>query len=156
LTLRHFARLLGWHPDTAGMNFTSGGMEANHSAVLAAVAHHFPETGQHGVASLAESPAIYITAESHHSFVKIARMTGLGTDCLHEIATDKDHIMDTDALVQRIEGDMNHGWYPLMVVGTAGTTGAGLIDPLLKIADIARPDWVMSFGNSYTKRAGSS
>ena len=26
-------------------------------------------------------------------------------------------------------------WSPLMVIGTAGTTGAGLVDPLLQISD---------------------
>lgn len=138
LVLRYFTRRLGWDPDTAIMNFTSGGMEANHSAVLAAVMQHFPETGKHGIANLKARPAIYITGESHHSFVKIARMTGLGTDCLHEVPMDKNHIMDTSALVQFIKDDMHHGWHPFMAVATAGTTGAGLIDPLLKIGDITR------------------
>ena len=136
-TLRHFVSLLGWNRDTTFMNFTSGGMEANLSAVLAAIAHHFPDSGKQGIASLALHPAIYITAESHHSFVKIARMTGLGTDCLREVPTTTDHILDVDALVRLIERDKSQGWYPLMVVGTAGTTGAGLIDPLPKIANIA-------------------
>lgn len=136
-TLRHLVRLIGWNPDNTIMNFASGGNEANLSALLAAIAHHFPESGKQGVAGLSLRPAIYITAESHHSFVKIARMTGLGTDCLHEVPTTKDHIMDVDALVQLVERDKRQGWYPLMVVGTAGTTGAGLIDPLPRIANMA-------------------
>ena len=136
-TLRHFTSFFGWDPDAAIMNFTSGGMEANLSAVLAAIAHHFPDSGKRGIASLFLRPAIYITTESHHSFVKIARMTGLGSDCLREVATSANFSMDVDALVQLIERDKNQGGYPLMVVGTAGTTGAGLIDPLPKIANIS-------------------
>lgn len=138
LTLRHFARSLGWNPDTAIMNFTSGGMEANLSAVLAALAHHYPETGKAGLAHLNSRPAIYLTSESHHSFVKIARITGLGTDSLYEVPTDKNHIMDTAALVQLITEHRDSGQQPFLVVGTAGTTGAGLIDPLEQIAEIAK------------------
>jgi aromatic-L-amino-acid decarboxylase len=137
-TLRLFAGLLGWNPDTAIMNFTSGGMEANLTAVLAAIAYHFPESGKYGIASINQRPVIYITRESHHSFVKIARMTGLGTDCLYEVPTTIDHTMDTNELVRLIENHKDQGYYPLMVVGTAGTTGAGLIDPLLQIARIAK------------------
>ncbi|MGD9094068.1 MAG: pyridoxal-dependent decarboxylase [Anaerolineales bacterium] len=136
-TLRHFARLLGWDPDIAMMNFTSGGMEANLSAVLAAVSHHFPESGKNGIASLTKRPIIFITRESHHSFVKIVRMTGLGTDCLHEVPTSEDHIMDISALEELIKSYKKRQYHPLMVVGTAGTTGAGLIDPLPQMAAIA-------------------
>jgi glutamate/tyrosine decarboxylase-like PLP-dependent enzyme len=119
------------------MNFTSGGMEANLSAVLVALAHHYPDSVNAGLARLASRPAIYLTSESHHSFVKIARMTGLGTHCLHEVPTDKDHIMDTEALVQLIKEHRESGQLPFFVVGTAGTTGAGLIDPLEQIAEVA-------------------
>ncbi len=136
-TLRCFVDLLGWKPDSTSMNFTTGGMESNLSAVLAAIAHHFPDSGKQGLGALSSRPAIYITAESHHSFVKIVRMTGLGTDCLREVPTTKEYIMDGEALLRQVERDRSQGWYPLMVVGTAGSTSAGLVDPLPQIATIA-------------------
>jgi len=46
-------------------------------------------------------------------------------------------VMDVAALEQQIQADLATGWFPLMVVGTAGTTGAGLIDPLTQIAGLA-------------------
>jgi glutamate/tyrosine decarboxylase-like PLP-dependent enzyme len=138
LTLRCFAQALGFQPDSVLANFTSGGAEANLSAVLAALAHHFPEAEDAGVFGSKSRPAIYLTGESHHSFVKIARMTGIGTGALHQVPTTGQFVLDVDALTRRIQADIQAGWHPLMVVGTAGTTGAGLIDPLLQIADVAR------------------
>ncbi len=137
LTLRTFARAMGHDPESTLANFTSGGAEANFSAVLAALIRSFPGAAESGVASLPSRPAIYLTGESHHSFVKIARMTGLGTNALHEVSTNEAHILDAESLVERIETDRQSGWFPLMVVGTAGTTGAGLIDPLPRMAEIA-------------------
>src|ERR687883_894998 len=118
LTLRHFMRLLGWEPSRAIANFTSGGAEANLSAVLAALAHHFLESGESGVAGIARRPAIYLTSESHHSFVKVARMTGLGTSCLRLVPTTAQHTLDPDALLDCLNADAGDGWYPLMIVGT--------------------------------------
>ena len=137
LTLRYFCGRLGWNPGSAMMNFTSGGMEANLSAVLSAVAHRFPETGRQGLGRLSAAPVIYITAESHHSFVKIARMAGMGTDCLREVTAARNCTMDTVELERLIRADKSRGMTPFLVVGTAGTTGGGLIDPLLEIAEIS-------------------
>jgi aromatic-L-amino-acid decarboxylase len=137
LTLRFFARLLGFDPQAILANFTSGGAEANLSGVLAALAHKIPGIAEEGLAGCGARPAIYMTSESHHSFVKIARMTGLGTDALHEVAVMERYTMDAASLERRIQADLQAGWLPLMVVGTAGTTGAGLIDPLPQIADLA-------------------
>jgi glutamate/tyrosine decarboxylase-like PLP-dependent enzyme len=137
LTLGTFARAMGHDAETTLANFTSGGAEANLSAVLAALIQHFPGAAESGLARLPSRPAIYLTSESHHSFVKIARMTGLGTNALHEVSTTKAYTLDGEALIQRIEADRKAGWSPLMVVGTAGTTGAGLIDPLPQLAEIA-------------------
>jgi glutamate/tyrosine decarboxylase-like PLP-dependent enzyme len=137
LTLRPLMRALGWNPDQAFANFTTGGAEANLSAVLAALAHRCPEWAASGVAGSAR-PVIYLTSESHHSFVKIARMTGLGTDALHEVPVTQRFTLDVEALVHRIRADLQENWLPLMVVGTAGTTGAGLIDPLPQLAETAR------------------
>lgn len=138
LTLRRFARALGIDTQTLHANFTTGGAEANLSAVLAALAHHFPSWSEDGLFGLRSRPAIYLTSETHHSFVKVARMTGLGTDVLHEIPLDTRLVMDIDALQSRIQADHASGWHPLMIVGTAGSTSAGLVDPLDKLAKIAR------------------
>ena len=137
LTLRFFTKALGFSHETTLANFTSGGAEANFSAVLTALIHRFPEMADSGLMSLGSRPAIYLTAESHHSFVKIARMTGLGTHALHEIPTDNNFTMNVGALESQIEADRKAGYSPLMVVGTAGTTGAGLVDPLTLIAEVA-------------------
>jgi hypothetical protein len=87
LTLRVFTEAIGFNHETTMANFTSGGAEANFSAVLAALIQRFPGMAESGLASLGSRPIIYLTGESHHSFVKIARMTGLGTQALHEIPT---------------------------------------------------------------------
>jgi len=137
LTLHTFTRALGLNPTDVLANFTSGGAEANFSAVLAALIHRFPTYAELGLAGIGSSPVIYMTSESHHSFVKIARMAGLGTNALQEVPLTDRYILDVDALRHQIDSDIERGRRPLMVVGTAGTTGAGLIDPLSQIADLA-------------------
>src|SRR6266705_1423353 len=52
-------------PDTAIANFTSGGAEANLSAVIVALTRTFPDYGQQGLRGLPVSPTIYLTGEAH-------------------------------------------------------------------------------------------
>ena len=137
LTLRILTKALGFNPATTLANFTSGGAEANFSAVLAALIQRFPGMADSGLANLDSRPIIYSTGESHHSFVKISKMTGLGTHALHEIPTDRNFTMNVEALESQIEKDRKSGCYPLMVVGTAGTTGGGVVDPLVQMAEVA-------------------
>src|ERR1700723_2919040 len=85
---------LGWLAGKFGLpadsiaTFTSGGTEANLSAVVVALTHAFPEYGEHGLRHVAGEPVIYLTEEAHHGFNKIAHMTGLGRRCLRLVATD--------------------------------------------------------------------
>ena len=125
-------------PQDAMATFTSGGMEANLSAVVVALTHAFPGYGEHGLRSLASEPAIYLTGESHHGFNKIAHMTGLGRRSLRSIATDSRFKMNIDDLRKRVAEDRSNGLLPFMVVGNAGTTAAGAIDPLSEIASFCR------------------
>jgi len=136
-TLGQLARLLGWDPNPAHATFTTGGAESNLSALLAALSHHCPTWDTGGVAGLGARPAVYLSAEGHHSFVKIARMTGLGTDALRLVPTTARLTLDPGALAARMDADRAAGWHPLLVVGTAGTTGAGAVDPLAAIAEVA-------------------
>ena len=55
------------------------------------------------------------------------------------VATDPRSLrMDVDDLARRVDEDRRDGLAPFMVVGTAGTTGAGAIDPLTELASFCR------------------
>jgi glutamate/tyrosine decarboxylase-like PLP-dependent enzyme len=125
-------------PADASATFTNGGAEANLTAVIAALTHAFPAYGDDGLKALAQAPVIYLSQEAHHSFSKIAHMTGLGRSALRVIPADAALKMDSACLAAQIESDRGHGLAPLMVVGTAGTTAAGVIDPLPELARICR------------------
>ena len=130
---------LGWLagkfglPEESIATFTSGGTEANLSAVVVALTHSFPEYGEHGLRHLAGEPTIYLTEEAHHGFNKIAHMAGLGRRSLRAVETDSDLKMNVDDLRRRVAEDRKHGFLPFMVIGTGGTTAAGVIDPLPEI-----------------------
>jgi glutamate/tyrosine decarboxylase-like PLP-dependent enzyme len=135
-TLDFLMRRFGFDPSRSYANYTSGGSEANHTAVLVALAARFPQYDEGGAAALGVRPGIYVSTESHHSFVKIARATGLGTSAVRVVPATDRFEMDVDALARRLDEDAAKGEPPLMVVATAGTTGCGAIDPIVRIADL--------------------
>ena len=128
-TLDWIAGKLGM-PADAFATFTTGGAEANLTAVLVALTHAFPKCGEQGLRSLSARPVFYLSEEAHHSFTKIAHMTGLGRQALRTVPSDSNLKMDLTALQRLVEDDRMAGLYPFMVVGTCGTTAAGVIDPL--------------------------
>ena len=137
-TLRFLTRKLGGDPDAWFASFTSGGSEANQSAVIVAMTRDLPDFARFGLTAGLSRPTIYLSAESHHSFEKIAHGAGIGRDALRVIPVDGTLRMDVDALAEAIAEDRAAGMRPLMVVATAGTTGAGVVDPLSPIADLSR------------------
>ena len=132
-TLAWLAGKFGLPAETAA-TFTSGGAEANLSAVAVALTRRFPAYGAGGARRLPAAPAIYLTAEAHHSFGKIAHLTGIGREAIRVVATDRRLKMDVADLARQVAADRRDGFAPFMVVGTAGTTGAGVIDPLPELA----------------------
>jgi glutamate/tyrosine decarboxylase-like PLP-dependent enzyme len=135
--LRALGERFGYDPARVEGTFTSGGAEANHTAVLTAITRAFPEVARRGLLALRSQPVIYVSPESHHSFLKAARLSGLGMEAVREVRVDAALRMKPDDLAARIEEDRRDGLSPFLVVATAGTTGAGVIDPLNEIADIA-------------------
>src|SRR6266705_3101178 len=125
-------------PAGAIANFTNGGAEANLSAVIVALTRAFPDYGEHGLRRLSASPTIYLTGEAHATFNKIAHMTGLGRRAIRTVATDRHLKMDPGDLARQVTEDRKAGFAPFMVVGTAGTTAAGVIDPLPELARFCR------------------
>jgi glutamate/tyrosine decarboxylase-like PLP-dependent enzyme len=125
-------------PADATATFTSGGTEANLSAVVVALTRAFPDYGEHGLRHLNAAPAIYLTEEAHNGFNKIAHMTGLGRRALRKVRTDCHFKMNVGELERQVAEDRKNGFAPFMVVGTGGTTAAGVIDPLPEIAHFCK------------------
>jgi len=136
-TLHWLSSKLGL-PDGSACTFTSGGMEANLSAAVVGLTHSFSGYGEYGLRGLPASPTIYLTKEAHHGYNKIAHMTGLGRRALRMVATDPQLRMDVHDLERQVIDDRRNGFAPFMVVGTAGTTAVGVIDPLPEIGRICR------------------
>jgi glutamate/tyrosine decarboxylase-like PLP-dependent enzyme len=107
---------------------------------VVALTRAFPDYGEHGLRHLNATPSIYLTAEAHNGYNKIAHMTGLGRRALRVIATDNDLKMDLNELQRRVAEDRNNGFLPFMVIGTAGTTAAGIIDPLAEMGQFCREE----------------
>lgn len=135
--IRSLGRMFGYEPAATDGTFCSGGAEANHTAVLTALAAAFPEYAQGGTRALSGQPVMYVSAESHHSFLKAARMTGIGQQAVREIPVGPDLRMRVAELEAAIQRDREAGDVPFLAVGTAGTTNAGAIDPLGECARVA-------------------
>ena len=135
-TLRALTRCVGFDADTAAAHFTTGGMESNLTAVVAALAHRFPEFREGGLRALPGQPVLYVSEEGHHSFAKAAQVTGLGHAAARRLPVGDDLRLDPATLHRAIAEDRAAGRIPFLVAATAGTTGAGVIDPLPEIADL--------------------
>ncbi|MCB5167779.1 aminotransferase class V-fold PLP-dependent enzyme [Streptomyces bambusae] len=101
------------HPDALT---TTGGTEANQLALLLAREHHGPVTLVHG-------------ANAHHSLPRAAWLLGLPTPLTLPTPHGTLDPATLDDALTRHPG-------PTLVAATAGTTDAGLIDPLPAIAAV--------------------
>jgi len=123
--------LFGLPETTRNGTLTSGGSIANLTAVTTArdtkgvSARDFPKF------------CIYCTLQTHHCVDKALKIAGLADAHLRRIPMDGNYRMDAGELEQQIQRDKKQNLIPLMIVGTAGTTDMGVMDPLAELADIA-------------------
>jgi glutamate/tyrosine decarboxylase-like PLP-dependent enzyme len=136
-TVRWIGERIGWDRPFDG-TFTSGGNEANFSALAMALATHFPQSVEDGLSAIPARPVLYTSAEAHHSLDKSAGLLGLGRKALRRIPVNSAAQMDTAQLEARITEDKAAGFAPFCVIATAGTTNSGAIDDLIKVAEICR------------------
>jgi aromatic-L-amino-acid decarboxylase len=118
--------------DSASGLILSGGSMANFTAVVAARTARLGDDFTRGV--------IYVTGHTHHSVEKAARLAGLRRDQIRQIPTDTELTMEPEALRVAISEDRKAGRDPFFVVGSAGTTDTGTVDPLDVIAEIVAED----------------
>jgi glutamate/tyrosine decarboxylase-like PLP-dependent enzyme len=134
--IRLLARRAGLSAE-AGGHFTSGGSEANGTALICALTRAEPGFTAAGSRAFSGQPVFYVSHDSHLAWIKLAHMAGIGRSAVRFVATDGNGRMSVTALGDAIAADRRAGCVPIMVVATAGTTNAGMIDPLAACGDIA-------------------
>jgi glutamate/tyrosine decarboxylase-like PLP-dependent enzyme len=143
-TVRWIAGMIGYPTDGGGL-LVSGGNMANFvgfaAARVAAAGEEVRSRGLHQEAG-AGALRVYGSAETHTWIEKAADLHGLGTDSVRWIETDEAFRLRPDALARAIRADRERGDRPMMVVGTAGSTAVGAVDPLGELADLCREEEV--------------
>ena len=135
--IRAVARRAHLPAETSG-HFTTGGAEANYTALLCALTKADVAFANVGARAFQGQPVIYASKDCHLAWLKIAHQAGIGRSAVRLVDTDGFGRMDREALAALMAADRAAGCIPVMVVGTAGTTNAGMIDPLIECARLAR------------------
>lgn len=127
-TLNWLSQFVGFGRGAAGL-FLSGGSLANLTALLMAIRSRSGEDVDR------RTLCVYSSTEAHFSVDKAAAAVGIQS---RHVQADDALCLDLDRLEAAIGEDRAHGLVPVCVVGSAGTTATGSVDPLADIAALAR------------------
>src|SRR5258706_2713755 len=129
--------LIGYGPEAFGV-LASGGSEANLIALKCARDKAARDICDLGVRAAKGELTVYASEQCHFSVEKSVDILGLGRRSLRKIDTDERFHVRVDLLRAAIERDRRDGRIPFCIVGIAGATSTGVIDPLPELAEIAR------------------
>ena len=129
--------------------FCSGGTTANITALWVARNQYFRPTGdftglvQEGLAAALnhrhlDGVAIVVSERGHYSLGKAADVLGIGRRNIVSVKTDQHSKIDLQHLRETCEDLSNRNIGIMCIVGIAGATETGVVDPLDEMADIAR------------------
>jgi aromatic-L-amino-acid/L-tryptophan decarboxylase len=117
-------------PERAQGVLLSGGSAANLSALVAAREKH--------AAGRPDRATVYVGEHAHASVRKAARIAGIPGEQVRVCASVDGARLDPEAVRIAVKQDLADGFVPIAIVGAAGTTNAGAIDPLASLARLAR------------------
>ena len=136
--VRWLGSLIGYDKEARGL-LTSGGSMANMTALL--IAHRTKagsDASRKGLWQTDAPMTLYASAQVHLSIPKAADMLGFGRDQVRLIACDDQFRLNVKLLREHIAADLQAGLKPFCIVGSAGTTNTGAVDPLFEIAGVAK------------------
>ena len=135
--IRWLCDLLNYGPKSFG-TLASGGSEANLIALKCARDSVSATVKDHGVRSVTNDLVVYASEQCHYSIDKSVDILGIGRQSLRKIPTDDRFHIRVDALREQIARDRDERRLPACIVGVAGTTSTGVIDPIAELAAVAR------------------
>ena len=123
MVLRWMADFVGF-PQAASGDLTSGGSLANLIGVVTARVAAGLRARDY------ERAVVYLSEQTHHSVGKALRIAGMQECVQRQIPLDGAFHMQPQALAKAIAEDQRGGRIPWLIVGAAGTTDTGAVDPL--------------------------
>ncbi|MDC8759105.1 pyridoxal-dependent decarboxylase [Janthinobacterium fluminis] len=128
-------------------NMVGGGTMGNLTALAVAVERQLPGARKAGLFAVLQQSghagvAVLGSARTHYSVKKALATLGLGEDAMCLIPVDADNRMDVAALRRTVAELKARRVKILALVGIAGTTETGSIDPLPELAEICRREQI--------------
>jgi aromatic-L-amino-acid decarboxylase len=118
------------YPATARGILTSGGSLANFSAVVTARKHLLGDDLSKGT--------IYLSNQTHHCVSKAANLAGIPEKNIRMLDVDENFRAVPEYFERTIREDLEKGLKPFLLVGNAGTTNTGAVDPLMELGEVAK------------------
>lgn len=129
--------MLRWLRDVLGLPAAAHGTLTSGGSIATLVAFCAARDARGVRARDVERSVVYLTRQAHHCVKKSLAIAGLAETVQRLVPIDARYRMDAAALRAGVRADRSQGLVPFMVVGTAGTTDTGAIDPLDALADVA-------------------
>jgi len=137
VVIRWLGEAVGYGPECHG-HLTSGGTVANLTGLKLALHRAAPEVRERGLAAVGKGLTVYASDQLHFSIERAVDVLGLGRDALRLVPAGADARVDPGAMRARMEADRREGLEPIAIVGIAGATATGAVDPLPELGRLAK------------------
>lgn len=134
VVLQDLAEKIGF-PETADGILTSGGSLGNLTALLAM---RQCQAGSWDKGSGCEPGTVLVSEEAHYCVTRAVKIMGWGDQGITRVEVDSDFRMSLSSLEDAYRSALSRGQKVLGVIGSAGSTATGRIDPLEGIAEFCR------------------
>ena len=132
VTINWLLKLFKFPTKKGGGIFTSGGSMANLTALVTARRQKCGDDFSKAV--------IYLSDQTHSSNIKAIRTIGFRKEQIRIIPTDIEFKVSINKLKNAIAKDKLEGLQPFCLIGTAGATNTGTVDPLVAMSKICKEE----------------
>ena len=137
IVIKWICQFIGYPENSTGV-LASGGSVGNFLNLAVMRKAMCPvDMAEEGMYS-APKMTVYVSEQGHSSIDKGMDMLGLGRKYLRKIRVNNQFQIELGALEEQIIQDRARGLLPVCIIGIAGTTNTGSIDPLKELGHIAK------------------
>ncbi|RMG23339.1 MAG: aspartate aminotransferase family protein [Methanobacteriota archaeon] len=137
-------QVLNWYKSLFGFPENSSGVLTTGCSVANLIGLTVARTAKLGekIRELGQAkmiqPIYYGSNQVHSSIYKALEIIGVGRNHFRAIKTNKDYSIDTAALEEQLQIDLQQGLTPICLIGNVGTVNTGAVDDIAELGRIAK------------------